>query len=199
MDYYQAKSLQDIVNQKGTKLWIKMNDNSKARSSRDHFVRQNGGFFIKAPEGWVWKSPVEEKNGYWLKNINTDQNVFFENMSEFGEKHGLSSVKICELLNGKRKTYKGWTAVEIRDVKQESGRNEKIKEEKREKIAITKAVTFENKETGQILLIDNINQFAKVNNMDSNALYKVARGKLKSYKNLKLFNPLEKYQDLSDT
>ena len=46
----------------------------------------------------------------------------------------------------------------------------------------------------QIINVTNIGQFAKENNMDPNALYKVARGKLKSYKNLRIFNPLEKYE-----
>lgn len=197
MDYYQHKSLQEIVNRKGSKLWIKMNDNSKAVKNRAEFVAQNGGFFTKEALGWLWTSAVQEQNGYWLRNINTNEKVFFSNMAEFGEKNGMSSVKICELLNGKRKTYKGWTAVEVREVKDSVGRNEKIQEEKPEKIAITKTVTFINRETNQIITVDNINQFAKTNNMDSNALYKLARGKIKSYKNLKIYNPLEKYEDLS--
>lgn len=197
MDYYQHKSLQDIVNKKGSKLWIRMNDNSKAASRRAEFVAQHGGFFTKEPIGWMWTSAVQEQNGYWLRNVNTDEKVFFSNMAEFGEKHGLSSVKICELLNGKRKTYKGWAAVEIREVKDGVGRNEKLQEEKPEKIALTKTVTFINRETNQIIAVENINQFAKLNNMDSNALYKLARGKIKSYKNLKIYNPLEKYEGLS--
>ena len=114
-------------------------------------------------------------------------------MTEFGEKHGLTPVKICELLNGKRKTYKGWTAVELREVHDSVGRIEKQKEEEPKKIAVTKSVTFVDSTTGQIILVPNINQFAKENNIDSNALYKLARGKIKSYKNLKVYNPLEKY------
>jgi predicted transcriptional regulator len=48
------------------------------------------------------------------------------------------------------------------------------------------------------LNITNISQFAKENNIDSNALYKVARGKIKSYKNLRLFNPLDEYKPSPD-
>jgi hypothetical protein len=61
------------------------------------------------------------KNGYWLKRVDTGEKVFFSNMTEFGEQHGLTPVKICELLNGKRKTYKGWTANELREVKATEG------------------------------------------------------------------------------
>ena len=39
--------------------------------------------------------------------------------------------------------------------------------------------------------MDNISKFAKENNLDSHALYKVARGKNKSYKNLVVYNPLD--------
>lgn len=194
MEYHQQKTLQDSVNSKGTKLWIKMNDNSKAERHRAAFVAEHGGFFTKAGRYWQWNTPVQEQNGYWLKRVDTGEKVFFTSMTEFGKQNGLTAVKICELLNGKRKTYNGWTASELRDVKDNVGRNERIEEEKPSKIAITKSVTFINQETGQIINVQNINQFAKDNNMDSNALYKVARGKIKSYKNLKIYNPLEKYE-----
>jgi len=194
MEYQEQLSLKDRVNKKNSKLWTRMNDNSKAATNRAAFVAEHGGFFEQIHGNWIWHTPVEENNGYWLQNIHTNEKVFFSNMKEFGEKHGLSSVKICELLNGKRKTYKGWTAVELREVNETVGRIEKEKEEAPKKVAITKSVTFVDSTTGQILNITNINQFAKENNMDSNALYKVARGKIKSYKNLKIYNPLEKYE-----
>jgi hypothetical protein len=199
MEYHEQLSLKDKVNKKNSKLWTKMNDNSKAAKNRAAFVAEHGGFFTKDPSGWIWHSPVEENNGYWLQNVVTQEKVFFSNMKEFGEKNGLSSVKICELLNGKRKTYKNWTAVELREVNDTSGRFEKEKEEAPKKIAVTKSATFIDTKTGEIMNISNIGQFAKDNNIDSNALYKVARGALKSYKNLKLYNPLEKYDGLSNT
>jgi hypothetical protein len=194
MEYHQQKTLQDKVNSRGTKLWVRMNDNSKAARHREAFIAEHGGFFSKTAIGWHWNTPIQEQNGYWLKRVDTGEKVFFTSMTEFGKNNGLTPVKICELLNGKRKTYNGWTANELREVKEDTGRNEKLQEEKPAKVAITKATTFINQETGQIIDVPNINQFAKDNNMDSNALYKVARGKIKSYKNLKVYNPLEKYE-----
>lgn len=191
MKYLEQKTLQDTVNSKGTKFWIKMNDNSKAAKNRAAFVAEHGGFFSRGPVGWIWNTPVQEQNGYWLKRIDTEEKVFFTNMKEFGDKHDISSVKICELLNGKRKTYKGWTAVEVREVKDGVGRVEKIQEKKPEKIMVTKEATFVDRTTGEIINVSNIGQFARDNNIDPNALYKLARGKIKSYKNLKLFNPFE--------
>jgi hypothetical protein len=44
-------------------------------------------------------------------------------------------------------------------------------------------------------VVDNINQFAKLNNLDAKAMYKVARGKAKSHKNFILFNPLAQTGD----
>jgi len=112
-------------------------------------------------------------------------------MSEFGRINGLSAVKICELLNGKRKTYKGWTASELREVKQSIGPNLKQKEEPKPKVKVYNGATFQNIVTKEIFYIDNISEYAKQHGMESSNLYKVATGKAKSYKNLKLYNPLE--------
>ena len=48
--------------------------------------------------------------------------------------------------------------------------------------------------TNQILNIPCIADFAKENNFDYANLRKLAAGKIKSYKNLKLYNPLENYK-----
>jgi hypothetical protein len=198
MHYQEIKTLEDMVNTRGSKLWTQMNDNSKAAKFRAAFVQQHGGFFIQEGRYWLWKSPIEEKNGYWLKRADTGEKVFFENMTEFGKQHGLTAVKICELLNGKRKTYKGWTAVEIRAVKETNGANVKEKKPKKKKIAITNSAIFIDTNTNEILQVPNISEFAKTNNLDYANLRKVATGKAKSYKNLKLFNPLEKYKESSE-
>jgi hypothetical protein len=194
MEYREQKSLEEIVNQKGTKLWIMMNDNSKSTKHRNKFVEQNGGFFIQEGKYWKWNTPVKEKNGYWLKRVDTGEKTFFENMTKFGEDHGLTAVKICELLNGKRKTYKGWTAVEIREVKDGVGSIEKLKEPKKEKIKITKGAIFQDITTGEIINVASISEFAEANNLDYANLRKLTIGKAKTYKNLKLFNPIEKYK-----
>jgi hypothetical protein len=198
MKYQELKTIEDQVNTKGSKLWTQMNDNSKALKMRTLFVQQHGGFFIQDGRYWKWKSPVEEKNGYWLKNIQTNEKVFFENMSEFGRNNGLTAVKICELLNGKRKTYKGWTAVEIREVKDGEGSYKKEKKPKKEKVSITKSAILVDMTTNELIHITNIFQFAKTNKIDYGHLKKVVSGKMKSYKNLKLYNPLEKYNASSE-
>jgi len=191
--FHENRSLEDAVNTRGSKLWIQMNDNSKASLRRAAFVRDHGGLFLPNGKYWIWKSPIDEKNGYWLKRVDSGEKVFFENMSEFGRLHGLTTVKICELLNGKRKTYKGWTAVEIRPVKQTEGANKKLKKPKKKKTQITMSAMFVDITTNQLLQVPNISEFAKQNNLDYANLRKLAIGKAKSYKNLKLYNPLEQY------
>lgn len=195
MEYHELKTLEDQVNSRGSRLWTQMNDNSKAPKLRDLFVKKHGGFFIQDGNYWRWKSPIEEKNGYWLKRVDTGEKVFFENMSEFSRQNQIGVVKICELLNGKRKTYKGWTAVEIRPVKATEGPRVKQKKPKKVKIPITKEVTLFDMNTNQILHIPNLSEFAKTNNLDYANLRKIAIGKAKTYKNLKLYNPLEKYKE----
>jgi hypothetical protein len=193
MAYREEKTVWNEVNNRGTKLWTMMNDNSKASKHRARFIQEHGGFFSQQGRYWVWTNPVKEHNGYWLKRVDTEEKVFFENMSAFGKQHGLSAVKICELLNGKRKTYKGWTAVEIRAVKEGVGSHENFEEPKPKKIIPVKTATFQDINTGEVFTVSNLKQFSKLNNLDYDAVKKLARGTAKTHKNLKLYNPLEKY------
>ena len=167
-----------------------MNDNSKAEFFRNQFVGEHGGFFKKEGRYWIWVSQREVNNGYWLKRVDSGEKVFFDNMKEFGEKNGLSSVKICELLNGKRKTYKGWTASELRAVKETVGSHEKEKK-KEVKIKTYNGATFQNIQTKEVYYVENIAEYARQNKMVKGNLYKVANGKAKSYKGLKLYSPLD--------
>jgi hypothetical protein len=189
MEYINIRTPQDDVNKKGSKMWIEMNDNSRAKFCRDLFIKKYGGFFKFEKNNWVWISPVKEHNGYWLKNINTNEKVFFSSMGDFAKNNGMTSVKICELLTGKRKTYKGWTAVETRDVKETTGQHIKQKEPKKKKIAMTKTVLLQNIETNEIINVINIKKFAKQNNIPSSNLYKLVNGKYKTVKNFKLYSP----------
>ena len=91
----------------------------------------------------------------------------------------------------KEKTYKGWTAVELRAVKETVGSYEDVKEKEKPKVITYNGETFQNIVTKEIFYIENIAEYAKINNLSKSNLYKVARGKAKSYKNLKLYNPLE--------
>ena len=193
--FKEVKTLEDQVNTRGTKLWIQMNDNSKAPKFRAKFILDNGGVFIKDGNFWIWKSPIDEQNGYWLKRVDTGEKTFFTNMTEFAKQQGMTSVKICELLNGKRKTYKGWTAVELRPIKESEGPKKKIKKPKKKKIQITNSAVFQDVVTNEIINVPNISEFAKNNNLDYANLRKVSIGKAKTYKNLKLYDPLEKYKD----
>jgi len=199
MEFYEEKTITDLVNTKGSRIWYKMNENSKERKHRHQFVAEHGGFFTKTDNGWIWTSPIKEKNGYWLRNIHTEEKVFFESMKEFGDQHGLTAVKICELLNGKRKTYKGWTAVELREVKEGPGSFDKIPEPKKKKIPILKTAIFVDTLTGELIHVNNLRQFSLANGFDYAAIKKLANGKAKSCKNLKLYNPLEKYKDSPET
>lgn len=191
MEIRILKTLEEQVNKKYSFLWTRMNDNSRSAWFRNDFIAKNGGFFELEGKYWKWVSAVKEKNGYKLKRVDTGQEVFFESMKEFGEQHGLTAVKICELLNGKRKTYKGWTAVELREVKETVGSHIKEKEPEPIKIKSYNGATFQNISTKEILIVENIAEFAKINNLDKSTLYKVATGKVKSHKGLKLYNPLD--------
>jgi hypothetical protein len=195
MEFHNVNTPWQDVNRRNSKLWVAMNDNSKAAKNRQNFINQHGGFFTYENKNWVWTNPVKEQNGNWLKRVDTGEKIFFENLTEFGKKHGLTPVKICELLNGKRKTYKGWTAVEVRAVQERTGSREKIEEPKPQKIKILKSAIFQDKLSGQVFTVTNLKQFAEANNIDYGCIKKLASGKVKSCKNIKLYNPLEIYKE----
>ena len=164
LEYINITTPQEAVNQKGSKYWIQMNDNSRAQTAREKFVEQ-------------------------LKNIHTEEKVFFSNMAEFAKSQGMTSGKICELLNGRRKTYKGWTAVELRPVKDSVAQHVKAKEVKKKLIGVPKIVNLQNMDTNEVILVTNIKQFAKENKLFPGSLYKLLNGKVKTVKNFKLHTP----------
>lgn len=191
MEIRTLKTLEEQVNRKNSVLWLRMNDNSRSHIFREKFIKDNGGLFEKEGRYWKWISNTKVNNGYWLKRVETGEKKFFENMTEFGKENGLTAVKICELLNGKRKTYKGWTAVEIRETKETVGSHVKEKEQKPIKVKTYNGETFQKIDTKEVFYIENIAEYARVNNINKSNLYKVATGKMKSYKGLKLYNPLD--------
>lgn len=190
MEYIEQKLPQEEVNRKGSKLWIQMNDNSRAKTMRESFVKQYGGFFKQVKKEWVWVSPVEQKNGFWLINMKTNTPEFFTNMGEFAKANGMTSVKVCEVLNGKRKSYKGWTALETRPVKETVGQHVKEKVQKKKKIGVPKMVNLVNIETNEVIVVANIKQFAKEHGIFPANLYKLVNGKAQTVKNFKLHTPI---------
>jgi hypothetical protein len=178
--------IEERVNKKNTKLWFMMNENSRAALHRQQFVTENGGLFYQNDRGdWMWKNDFIVKNGYWLRKRETGKEVFFENMSEFCRLHDLSIVKICEVMNGKRKSYKDWEAVEVRPVKDGPGGKKNVGEnpENRPKFeTVTQTAIFKNWKTNEIVLVTNIPQFAAKINGQEKELYQVARGQKKFYK-----------------
>jgi hypothetical protein len=178
--------IEERVNRRNTKLWFMMNENSRSHLHREKFVQDNGGMFYQNDKGeWLWRNDYIVKNGYWLKRKDTGEKVFFESMSEFCKKHDLSIVKICEIMNGKRKSYKGWEPVEIRPVKETPGASRSIGENpanKKKYEIVTQTAIFKNWETNEIVLVTNIPEFAKKINGQKKELYMVAKGQKKSYK-----------------
>lgn len=178
--------LEERINRRNTKLWFMMNENSRSHLHREKFVQDNGGMFYKNDRGeWMWKNDYVVKNGYWLKRKDTGEKVFFENMSEFCRKNDLSIVKICEIMNGKRKSYKGWEPVEIRAVKDGPGSHKNIgtnPANNKKYEVVTQTAIFKNWLTNEIVLVNNIPEFAQKINGQKKELYLVAQGKKKSYK-----------------
>ena len=85
------------------------------------------------------------------------------------------------------------------DKAEEKKQEEKVEEKKPEKILITKEVIFYDRATKQKIMVKSIGEFANQYNLDKQNLYKVANGKMKSYKNLELYNPFKHGMDFGQT
>lgn len=88
-------------------------------------------------------------------------------------------------MNGKRKSYKGWEPVEVRAVKDGPGSHKNIgtnPANNKKYEVVTQTAIFKNWLTNEIVLVNNIPEFAQKINGQKKELYLVAQGKKKSYK-----------------
>ena len=88
-----------------------------------------------------------------------------KNLREFCRNHDLNASILCGVLKGRVRSHKGWTSTIVTD----------------SQLKNIKKFTLKSP-TGEIVSGENINQFAKENNLSSQGLYSVLSGKRKSHK-----------------
>jgi hypothetical protein len=102
--------LPEEVNKRNSITWTACNDDSRSAFWRSTFKNQYGGEFFKEGRGWVWKEnkPVEIPRRCWVFMLNNEE-VKITNFSEYCANNSLQRSAMYEVMQGKRKQYKGYT------------------------------------------------------------------------------------------
>ena len=110
--------IKEHVNRVNSPTWVACNDDAKSTLWRQQFVNDFGGEFVK---GRYWnlqevQKQVEKKKTIIPKTkfflfIKEYSTVRVHNMNDFCRKNNYSRAAMYEVINGKRKSYKGHTYI----------------------------------------------------------------------------------------
>lgn len=104
-----------LINRINTKEWVKANSMQNSHKYRDAFVKKYGGVFERIGAAWVWndKLLIEEKpTKLWIFYKNDGMMCLVENFMDFCRKNDLSKSAMYDVMNGRRKSHKGFVKVE---------------------------------------------------------------------------------------
>ena len=108
--------IKQLINKQNSRAWISANGKPNSHLYREAFVKKHGGIFEKNGMMWVWreKAPVQEEqpNKLWIFHKTDGGTFIVQNFMEFCRIHELSKSAMYELMNGKRKSHKGFVKVE---------------------------------------------------------------------------------------
>jgi hypothetical protein len=119
------------VNRKNTRIWVRMNEDSRSSYFRDKFVKEHGGQFVKDGRYWKWieldfEQMIKEHFEQLMKNFEmpapvvtkergkayvfkkNNEEVHIQNLLEYCMDNNLMRSAMYDLMNGKRKSYKGY-------------------------------------------------------------------------------------------
>lgn len=106
----------DHANKKHTFTWTKLNDDSRKNYFRKEFLKEFGGHFLPENNGCVaWEGEIKQKTPpvRIISLINPQGiEVQVENFTKYCRENDLSRSAMYEVLKGKRKQHKGFTAKE---------------------------------------------------------------------------------------
>lgn len=112
--------IKDQINRVNTPTWVACNDDARSQIWRNQFITDFGGEFIKNGRHWRWQEiQIREKQKIIKIIPNTKFFVFSKegsdvkvhNMTDFCRKNNYSRAAMYEVINGKRKSYKGHTYI----------------------------------------------------------------------------------------
>lgn len=110
--------IKEQINKVNSPTWVACNDDAKSTLWRQQFVNDFGGEFIKE-RYWKWQEvqkPVEKRkiitpNTKFFLFLKENSVVRVHNMTDFCRRNNYSRAAMYEVINGKRKSYKGHTYI----------------------------------------------------------------------------------------
>jgi hypothetical protein len=100
------------VNKRNSLTWTACNDDSRSGIWRKLFLESFGGKFTREGRYWIWdenkKQEVPRKCWIFSKE---NKEVRIINFLEYCKDNNLSRSAMYEVMNGKRRQYKGYTFV----------------------------------------------------------------------------------------
>lgn len=108
-------NIKKLVNKQNSREWIKANSMSNSHLYREAFTKKYGGIFKKSGAMWLWeeKITIEDKpTKLWIFHKNDGGSYIVENFMEFCRSNELSKSAMYEVMNGKRKSHKGFIKIE---------------------------------------------------------------------------------------
>jgi len=112
----------DNVNKRNSREWSLFNENSRGENNRARFVEKYGGEFVKINKSWVWNSRVKKKMDFAHTKkkrtiyIFTDKDgikYITDNFTSFCKDRNINDAAMYDVINGKRKSFKGFTVERI--------------------------------------------------------------------------------------
>ena len=112
----------DNVNKRNTREWAFFNGNSRGATNRAKFIEKHGGEFKRVGVEWIWESRVRKtiEFSHTKKKrtiyIFTDQEgikYITDNFTGFCKDRNINDSAMYDVINGKRKRFKGFTVERI--------------------------------------------------------------------------------------
>lgn len=110
------KFIKTEINKKNSSTWVACNDDSKSIKYRKDFLHTFGGEFVKIRSGYLWRLKQKPVPVYvpfrLLKFLDPNKKVLeIDHMTEFCILNKLNRAAMYEVMSGKRKSHKGYTAI----------------------------------------------------------------------------------------
>lgn len=110
------------VNKRNTREWALFNGNSKNQQNRIKFTEKYGGEFKKVGTEWVWDSGIKKtiefahtkkKRTIYIFTDKEGIKYITDNFTGFCRERKINDSAMYDVINGKRKSFKGFTVERI--------------------------------------------------------------------------------------
>jgi hypothetical protein len=103
--------IKNDINRKYSPTWVYCNDNSRSSYFRKKFIEEHGGLFSKNKNNtFTWeeeKKPISVRRKFIFEDRDGTLYVI-DNMYEFCKINDLTRPAMYEMIDGKRKSHKGF-------------------------------------------------------------------------------------------